>query len=544
MNKKIILSLMVLCLTIPLVFGTVYVDDLTILGPGDTFQFQIYTYSNTEKSPVMLSIYKANNAFSILLEGLSSGEIEQLLANREARIHYQIPIDSSWQRESFPVTFFKDLGGYICKFSRDGKVVYSIVERTDINGVAIDMGSYITLEVWHTRTGEKVSFGDLYTGFEQNFLGSLSDPLLEKIEKKDVKNGLLIIKTPSGNAIVHLDEKDLIKDSSTELIFLSEKPLYRPGENINLKGYFYNRQTSKLTDSGTVTLTLTDPMGIKLKEQTSHLDSWGGFEFNYETVDDSVRGHYDFTVQYNDNNYYRYVELSDYQKPEFTIEVDNIKKTYCIGQTPECRVKADYYYGQPLQSGQVHVKLDLLPDYEKNFSSKTIDILHKNLTKGTATGSLAINADGIEDYSVEFTVLDQSGREVSEQKYFKYIPSNAQIKSTKWQYWHYFGQLVQGSFWLTPIDKDVNIRDRSLNFEIYRKGNLIMDETRQTDANGQVDLSFDPVLPGYYTLKVIDSEYPKNIIEKTFFVYDGKYSYTTNEKLELIAGKEVYKPSE
>ncbi len=544
MNRKILINMMLILLMAPVVFGTIYVDDLNVLGPNDTFQFQIYTYTDAEKSPVMMSIYKIPDAFSVFLNGLDPAEIEEILANREALIHYRIPVESSWQRESFPLTFFKELGGYICQFSRDGEVVNTVVERTDIDGVAIDRGSSVNLEVWHSRKGERISFGDIYTGYDQIYMGSLGDPSLKKIDKKDLNNGILIIKTPSGNAIVQLDEHDFIKDNAVDFIFLSEKPLFRPGEQINLKGYFYNRKDSTLVESGTVHMTLVDPMGIKLSEQTVDLDQWGGVEFNYETVEDAVRGHYDFIVQYNDNTFNRYIELSDYQKPEFTVKVEDMRETYSIGQIPQFTARSNYYYGQPIQSGQVHVKLDLLPDYEQSFSSKTTDIRYKNLSDGVATGTLPIIGDSVEDYSVEFTVLDKSGREVSAHEYFKYIPSDVQIKSEKWRYWNEFGQMVNGVFTLSPLISEANINNRALNFEIYRKGNLILDEVHETDKSGNVHFNFDPVLPGYYTLKVIDALYPKNQMEKRFFVFSSDYSYSTNNKLDIITDKEVYQPAE
>src|SRR6056297_246909 len=246
MNKKIWINLLMCLFMTVVTFGTVYVDDLNVLGPGDTFQFQIYTYSNMEKSPLMLSIYKVPDAFSLFLNGLNPADVEEVLANHDALIHYQIPVESSWQREKFPLTFFKELGGYVCVFSRAGEVSYAVVERTDIDGVAIDSGSFVNLKVWDAKKGHQLSFGDIYTGYEQIHLGSLSDPLLQKIEKKDIKNELLIVKTPSGNAIVGIDEADYIQDHAVELIFLSEKPLYRPSETIKLRGTFYDRKASGL----------------------------------------------------------------------------------------------------------------------------------------------------------------------------------------------------------------------------------------------------------------------------------------------------------
>src|SRR6056297_859241 len=109
MNKKIVLNLIVMCFILASVFGSIYVDDLNVLGPNDSFQFQIYTYSNAEKSPVMMSVYKVDDAFSIFLNGLNSNEIEDIIRNKEALIHYNIPVGSSWQRENFPLTFFKEL---------------------------------------------------------------------------------------------------------------------------------------------------------------------------------------------------------------------------------------------------------------------------------------------------------------------------------------------------------------------------------------------------------------------------------------------------
>jgi len=528
---------------------TIYVDDLNIIGPSDELGFSISNYSSDEDTAntteqITVSVYEMEDAFSFVSDGMPIAKANQVVKT-DPVFSYRIEAKRGWKRESIPASFFPAIGSYLVVFWLAGDDEYCCVERTNTTGIAVDFGDYVQLEIWDSMSGKTAGFGDIFTGKENVYLGSLNNPDSRRIEKKDIIDELIIVNAPTGRAIVTVDAGNYIESYNTEMVFLSERPIYRPGDVINVKGYLYDRKTSEFCESGTVTVTLTDPMGTKLMTTAIETDERGGFEFSYATSEDAVRGHYDMTIESADRTFYRYIEVSDYQKPTFTVDVSNIKPVYGIDETPVFDVSATYYYGQPIDRGTVHTTVNMLPDYSSTYETKTIDIRSKEMLDGQATDTVRIDAQRVENYSVEFNVVDKTGREVSEQVYFKYIPSDIMMKTEEWRYWHNLNSgSVRGEFSIEGLFDDTEISGREIEYEVIRKKNSVYSNVVKTDTDGHFFFDFDPIIPGYYTLRIVDSRFPQNQIEKMFFVYSSDYSYSTSEKLEVIRNKETYRAGE
>jgi hypothetical protein len=547
MNKtKLFFIISILLLTALQVFSlNIYVDDLNVIGPSDELSFSISNYGYGEEEAktedITVSIYKMEDAFSFVSRDMPLSEANDII-KAAPLFTYRIQATEGWKREGIPADFFPEIGSYFVVFWKSGDDEYCCVERTNTAGIAIDFGDYVQLEVWDSLSGKVSEFGDIFTGKEKVHLGSLNNPEARRIDKKDIADELVIVNAPSGRAVVSVDLENYIESYNTNLVFLSERPIYRPGDTINVKGYLYNRKTAAFEAAGIVTVTLTDPMGTRLLLLDMVTDERGGFEFSYETSEDAVRGHYDVMIAAEDRNFYRYIEVSDYQKPTFTVEVSNIKEVYGIGEQPVFDVNATYYYGQPIDRGIVHTTVNLMPDYSRNFETKTLDIRSKEMHSGNATDIVRIKAQDVEHYSVEFNVVDKTGREVSEHVFFKYVPSDVVLKTEQWQYWHNLNNgSVRGEFSAEAIFDSADISGREMEFEVIRKKNSVYSKVVKTDSEGTFHFDFDPIIPGYYTLRIVDTAYPQNRIEKTFFVYASDYRYSTTEKLDLIRNQESYR---
>ena len=524
-------------------FSYIYMDDFNVVGPNEDYSFHIYTSEDKLDTPVELNVYRLSDPFKAYLDYLSEDGLHYSTSKQV--VSYNIQLESTWQRETVPANIFGETGGYFMVLQHGDEKQYAIFEKTNINGVVVDLGEMIRIKVWNALTGEPVEFGDVYTGKEGDIhLGSINSVLSTNLSKDKIKGERVFLKTPEGNAYLTIDPETETGIRNLKMVFLSDKPIYRPGDEIKARAYLFDRVRSRFITSGEATCTITDPMGTAIYNESISFDESGGFAFGHPTVEEAVRGHYDVRIQYGERTFYRYIELADYQKPPFTVETEGFKDVYGLGESPRFSVSATYYFGQMVSQATVHEKLTLLPDYEDRMSAKTLDIRSAAMSDGHLESSVALLADGIEHYEYDLTVTGPGGREVSERVFFKYVPSDVSLKAELEDYWIRHGDTVNVNIFLETIKKGARTADRKIEVRVIHKDETVHTETLLTNREGEVSFDYKPGIPGHYTLEFIDSAYPANRIEKGFFDYSGDYGYSTTEELTVIRNKETFVPGD
>lgn len=138
-----------------------------------------------------------------------------------------------------------------------------------------------------------------------------------------------------------------------------DRGLYKPGEKATVKGYVRAWQrgpkgqlTTAGTPGGTVSWTLTDPRGNKLKEGTATLDAYSGIEIPLEFPPNTNLGPHGLTIKADTLglvNAYHSLNVQEFRRPEFevTTKVATDEPHLLLGSAT-LEAGANYYAGGPL----------------------------------------------------------------------------------------------------------------------------------------------------------------------------------------------------
>lgn len=142
--------------------------------------------------------------------------------------------------------------------------------------------------------------------------------------------------------------------------FISDRPVYRPGDAIDYKLWVgraqYDLPETWQWANQTVYLTVTDPTGTKITDRPITLDDAGGFTDKLETAADARLGHYSFLITKTKNGEWLgmgEVCLEEYKKPEYEVTIDSPADPVKLGEKFKATIAARYYFGSPVVQAKV-----------------------------------------------------------------------------------------------------------------------------------------------------------------------------------------------
>ncbi len=139
--------------------------------------------------------------------------------------------------------------------------------------------------------------------------------------------------------------------------FYTEKPVYRLGQTVFYKGIV--RQNQKTPKDLILKVVLEDPDGeVLIPEFNLKTNSFGSFNGLFEIPTDGKTGAYTVKITYPDGTLdYAYFEIAEYKKPEFKVEIIPLKKRVKAGEKLKARIKANYYFGGPVQNAKIQYSI-------------------------------------------------------------------------------------------------------------------------------------------------------------------------------------------
>jgi len=141
--------------------------------------------------------------------------------------------------------------------------------------------------------------------------------------------------------------------------YVTDRPIYRPGDLVQFKGTFRKGTTDNYTIPANVpvAVTISDTDGTTVKQFNVNLDEWGSFSNEFQTVKaDGISG-YRIEAECLDQNSSEWVSLASYRKPFFDIEVTSNKKQVVRGDHVEFTVKCTALTGEPVVGANVNAYL-------------------------------------------------------------------------------------------------------------------------------------------------------------------------------------------
>jgi uncharacterized protein YfaS (alpha-2-macroglobulin family) len=136
----------------------------------------------------------------------------------------------------------------------------------------------------------------------------------------------------------------------------TERPIYRPGDEIHFKGVIRKLDGDNLAlpGNGSAQVELRNNDGDVADTQTLPISAHGTYAGTFKTADEAEPGDWNIVTKAFGEESSQYVPVSAYRKPEYSVTVEGVKPYYIVGQKAAVKVKAEYYFGGPVIGAKVH----------------------------------------------------------------------------------------------------------------------------------------------------------------------------------------------
>jgi hypothetical protein len=380
-----------------------------------------------------------------------------------------------------------------------------------------------------------------------------------------------------------------LASSDVKTYMYTDSPIYRPGSKVNVKGLSrigYDTEYS-IPPVKNVSVEIFDSRGKSVLEKTVDLNDYGTFNFDFMLDTEAPLGTYRIEALSGS----AYFDVEEYVPASFKIEAQADKDEYIAGDTLKMDIQADYYFGVPLEGGELEYSavsqnyfFDKYKDGDFNFGNDWYYSYNQGygdnfLFRGTATvdgkGVAHIeqkldfdkffkneSADKSKIFVFNVTVKNTNGQSVSAEKSFIVHRGNFYLGIALDKYFLNKGEA--SAFRIKSVDtKGAEVAVNNIDLEISKitweyfkrkevdggyyyqsseKREVVKKIKVDTDKNGNYNgnLAFDS--EGEYEIKIITSDSAGNKIKSTrgFYVYGSaevSIRPENNETLNLVADK-------
>lgn len=196
--------------------------------------------------------------------------------------------------------------------------------------------------------GEFSSVGTFYTG---------QDGIATMEPKPDLVGAIITKDNDSALISSFTDRVNWAQEAyaAARSYIYTDRPIYRPGQEVFIKGIWrvgydtnYELQSGKKAQ-----IRIHDSEGKEVKFAEVSLNDYGTFEINLTLDPKAKLGTY--SIQGLDG--YASFDVEEYSPAAFKLETTSDKEEYIAGDSATVRVSADYYFGVPLEGGEVEYSI-------------------------------------------------------------------------------------------------------------------------------------------------------------------------------------------
>ena len=421
----------------------------------------------------------------------------------------------------------------------------------------------------------------------------------ELVEADANENGLHIFndvsKSGNKNQFLAVNDEDFTlsdfyyynysdDESKTGIVF-TDRPAYRPGQELFFQGIIRNKSGYELSVfSDTVTVIIENSQGEEIYKKELITDDNGSFNDSISIGENYALGNYNITVLTDKEdrwNYYSQVQgsfiVEEYKKPEYEVNVTLDQPRYVSGDTVKAKVNATYFFGAPVKNATVMYRVMreryYVPWYMRYGYSwwyEDDDIGYSRNAEELYSKSGKINEDGTFEiavptdaetnenyrYRIQAQVTDASRRTINGNAAVLVTATSftINVNSEKFYYKTDEDVLIRVStadFSENPVSKEFELVASTYRYSRdgeYEDNEEIYKTTGKTDEkSGIATVEFPLKKPGYYQVKVTSTDVNGKSTSETTSVYileegSSSYSWWNNESAEvqLLTDKKVY----
>ncbi|TET31272.1 MAG: hypothetical protein E3J72_22725 [Planctomycetota bacterium] len=173
----------------------------------------------------------------------------------------------------------------------------------------------------------------------------------------DLKEGeyALVVKTKSPLGTDEIEKKIKIK-SSTKILLVMDKPLYQPGQEIQIRALALGRVSLKPAAESELLFEILDPKGNKVFKKKRTTNAFGIASARFRLADEVNMGRYRIQATIGKEKAEKTAEVKKYVLPKFKVRLETTKKFFLPKETVKGFIQADYFFGKPVAGAKVTIK--------------------------------------------------------------------------------------------------------------------------------------------------------------------------------------------
>jgi len=513
--------------------------------------------------------------------------------------------------ENVSVGYFEK-GVYLVRFSHGDRVAYTgffvssygVITKAGVNSILTYVADRTTGEpINGAELNLFLNFDKLAGGYTNN--GTLLFPTGNLNLNKSFKNddNFVIIGSHNDEVIVSNPTTYFGFYGNRYSVYLfTNQPVYRTDNEVLFKGTIRQKEQAGYSsvNNAVIEVKVLDSRGAEVSKQTLTSNDNGSFEGKYYINPDAPLGNYAIITTYNNNQIgYNNFTVEQYKKPEFKVDVATDKIQYYGNDEIAVDVKADYFFGAPVQNADVEYNVYKIryfvpwwkfsswswwyEDYENLYGENYEGAVFIYSGKGTldSEGKMKFTYNVKEDfkvdnknnywwywdnsstdyqYIIQAKVVDKSRREITGSKTVLVTRGGFYTNTKASKYFYKPGE--KASFEINARDyseknvvTDVTLKVYKMSWGRYydrEEKKLLTTLYGKTKEDGKAVIEYDipnDIESGYLRVESFCKDDRGNEIESSagFYVSGNDYSWWYDNgtgSVQIITDKDTYKKGE
>ncbi len=572
----------------------------TVFSPGSNVEINLY--SNIEESAAFhFRLFKIENPaafFSNLNHRTLRMNFDIWGKDRESLLKYVKSV-KEWNadvigshyymtRRNLTVGKINEPGIYILQAVKDKLVAYCGIVVSKYAMVYKNSGNQLLAYVADAKSGEFIKNtdfkiykdGELIAQKNSDGDGIAFFNLKEKINPGN-ENVLITAETSDETVLSNPYFFGGNRRESYRAYVYTNQPVYRPGQQVHFKAIIRkdNGNNVENVPGEEFSVRIKSPKNKDVYSGNLTTNEYGSLSGNFILDDEADLGNYSIQLTKDNRTYYGSFSVEEYKKPEFEVKVKPGKNQYASHDTINAAISADYYFGSPVTTGDVIVKVYqqhfwrpwwYFSDYAwfyRSFERNGIqnygrrELLFQQQGKLNKKGEYnfrysidsTVTSDNV--YIIEAEVTDNSRRTINGSSNVFVTRGSFTISTSPERYFTGVGEPIKlrvntSDFADKPIQANFKLvvdypgENQKGGQQYYRP----MSDTLygSTDTLGRASLTFLPRLglPGRYTYTVIAQDEKGRIITAKSSFFMGRmrnyYYRSYHNGFEIITDKNTY----
>jgi uncharacterized protein YfaS (alpha-2-macroglobulin family) len=148
-------------------------------------------------------------------------------------------------------------------------------------------------------------------------------------------------------------EQAVTVERSFKVLLTTDKPIYQPGQQILIRALALGAFDRRPAAESSIEVIIADAKGNKVFRRTATTSEYGVADWTFQLADEVNHGNYKITATLGDTSSEKTVAVKPYVLPKFKVSATTDESFYRPGQAVTGHVEAAYFFGKPVDGGQV-----------------------------------------------------------------------------------------------------------------------------------------------------------------------------------------------